>query len=280
MKKISFGTWAFAFGPYASNPVPFTKVVERLGELGYDAVEICGRSPHVSVESCANPEVRDQVKKAISDAGLEISAFTADMARINPANESAREKYLDRFAQNLELASALGAPGIRIDSVVPPGKDPAALGRAAETFRGAAEKAAAAGIKVHWEFEPCFAFNTPSEIVGLVEKVAHPNFGVLFDSSHALLVAADAEGGPAVLLDQLSGKINAVHLADCDGSLINGTSSHFPLGAGRVDLPSLAPKLAQIPADYWTIDMCFWPGAWRLLAAQLAYAKRLAAGAS
>ncbi len=277
MKKISFGSWAFAFGPYAGGPVPFDKVVARLGELGYDAVEICGRSPHVSVESCPSPETRGEVKKAISDAGLEISGFSADMAGIDPANESTREKYLGRFAQNLELASALGAPGVRVDSVGPPRKDAAALGRAAETFRAATEKAAERSIKVYWEFEPCFAFNAPSEIAKLTEAVAHPNFGVLFDTSHALLATANGDGGPNELLDQLSGKISAVHLADCDGSLINGTSSHFPLGAGRVDLPSLASKLGDLAVDYWTIDMCFWPGAWRLLAAQLAYAKRLAA---
>jgi len=280
MKKISFGSWAFAFGPYAGAPVPFDKIVARLGELGYDAVEICGRSPHVSMESCSSAEARAEVKKVISDAGLGISGITGDMAGLNPANESTREKYLDRFAQNLELASALGAPGIRIDSAGPPRKDGPALARAAETLRGAAEKAAEASIKIHWEFEPCFAFNSPTEILQLAEKVDHPNFGVLFDTSHALLATADSEGGPAALLDQLAGKINAVHLADCDGSRINGTSSHFPLGAGKAGLPSLAPKLGALPVDYWTIDMCFWPGAWRLMAAQLAYAKRLAASAS
>ena len=280
MKKISFGTWALAFGPYVSSPVPFPKVVERLAELGFDAVEICGKSPHVSLESCATEEARADVKQDIKNAGLEVSGLTADMAGINPTDESKRESYLERFARYVDLAQALGAPGIRVDSVVRKAKGDDALGCATETFRSAAEKAAEANIQVCWEFEPCFAFNSPPEIIEMVEKVGHANFGVLYDTSHALMATQQGEGGAADLLDQLSGKIKGVHLADCDGTKVGGTSAHLPLGTGRVDLPMLAPKLAQLPVDYWTIDMCFWPAAWRLMPAQLAYAKRLGSASS
>jgi len=32
MKKVSLGSWAFAFGPYAARPVPFDAVAKRLAE--------------------------------------------------------------------------------------------------------------------------------------------------------------------------------------------------------------------------------------------------------
>ncbi len=29
-KRISIGSWAYVFGPYWDNPIPFEKVVQRL----------------------------------------------------------------------------------------------------------------------------------------------------------------------------------------------------------------------------------------------------------
>ena len=30
--KISLGSWAFSFGPFADNPIPFEKTVKRLSD--------------------------------------------------------------------------------------------------------------------------------------------------------------------------------------------------------------------------------------------------------
>ena len=40
MKKISLGSWAFAFGPYASDPVPFDRSAKRLAEAEYDKFRV------------------------------------------------------------------------------------------------------------------------------------------------------------------------------------------------------------------------------------------------
>ena len=34
--QLSIGSWAYCFGPYQSNPVPFDTVIEKLGQLGFD----------------------------------------------------------------------------------------------------------------------------------------------------------------------------------------------------------------------------------------------------
>ena len=44
--RISIGTWAFAFGPYAANPWSFERVCEYAATAGYDGVEINGFHPH------------------------------------------------------------------------------------------------------------------------------------------------------------------------------------------------------------------------------------------
>jgi sugar phosphate isomerase/epimerase len=40
--QLSIGSWAYCFGPYKDNPVPFDTVIEKLGRLGFDGVELGG----------------------------------------------------------------------------------------------------------------------------------------------------------------------------------------------------------------------------------------------
>ena len=142
---------------------------------------------------------------------------------------------------------------------------------------------------MHWEFEPGFIFNKPSEIVELHTLVDHPNFYVMYDTSHAYMCSVvgarqhgkkeTLPGGIEELLANLEGKVGAVHLIDSDGTLHNDeTSTHNPFGTGNIDFRSIAPKLLEVPnIEYWTIDMCFWPGSWQLVESQLAYVKKLLA---
>jgi sugar phosphate isomerase/epimerase len=45
-KRISIGSWAFTIGPYASHPVPFDTVCDRLRELEFDGLELGAFPPH------------------------------------------------------------------------------------------------------------------------------------------------------------------------------------------------------------------------------------------
>jgi sugar phosphate isomerase/epimerase len=296
MKKISLGSWAFAFGPYASDPVPFDRTAKRLADAGYDAIEVCGIQEHVTLEAYPSKESREPVRKMLDDLGLARSGYACDQYAADPTEAASKEKYLDRFARNLELCNDLAIANIRVDTVAPPNKYSnaaeyeSAKGRVAEVFNAAAQKAQEAGVKLHWEFEPGFLFNKPSEIVEIHEKTAHPNFSVMFDTSHAYMCAVigarqpgrkeskeTLAGGVGELLEKLDGRIGAIHLIDSDGTLHNDeTSTHNPFGTGRVDFRSLTPKLLAVPGiDYWTIDMCFWAGSWELADASLAYVRNL-----
>ena len=138
-----------------------------------------------------------------------------------------------------------------------------------------------------WEFEPGYLFNKPSEVVRLHEKVGHPNFHVLFDTSHAYLCGVVGarqhgpperlEGGVKEFLNLLAGRIGAIHLIDSDGSLhADETSTHCPFGEGNIDFKSLAPELKKVPGiDWWCIDLCFWPGSWDLAESSLQFVRKL-----
>ena len=192
--KISLGSWAFSFGPYADHPIPFDTTIERLSRAGYDGVEICGFPPHVTLDAYPTPESRQEVVRLLRDRHLGVSGYSADFSAVNPGIRGNRERYLDLFRRNLEMCVDLGSPMIRVDSGSAPGaidqrEYPAAMDWLADVWHEAAALAGRAGVRVAWEFEPGFVFNKPSEVIDLHRKVDHRNFTVMFDTAHAYMCA-------------------------------------------------------------------------------------------
>ncbi|MGB9605785.1 MAG: sugar phosphate isomerase/epimerase family protein, partial [Bryobacteraceae bacterium] len=118
--KISIGSWAFAWGEYASHPIPFDRVVRRLAEVGYNGVEICGFPPHVTLEAYPDRASRREVVRMLADLNLGVSGYAADFTSANPVSGD-KQKYLDLFRRNVEMCVDLGSPSIRVDTVAPPG---------------------------------------------------------------------------------------------------------------------------------------------------------------
>jgi sugar phosphate isomerase/epimerase len=169
-----------------------------------------------------------------------------------------------------------------VDSIAAPGsiedsEYQAAFDRLAGVWREAAGIAQDAGVRLVWEFEPGFAFNKPSEIVAMHDKVGHKNFYLMFDTSHAYMCGVvgarqhgakeTLPGGVPEFLKKLEGRIGAIHLIDSDGTLHGDeTSTHRPFGEGYIDFKALAPQLLAVPnIQWWCIDMCFWAGSWELV---------------
>jgi sugar phosphate isomerase/epimerase len=294
--KISLGTWAFSFGPFADDPVPFAKVAARLSEAGYDGVEVCGFPPHITLDSYPTSESRRELARFLQDHKLGISGYVGDFSTINPTVEGNRERYLDLFRRNVELCADIGSPTIRVDTVAAPGsvrnRDyQATFDRLADIWREAAGIAAEAGVRMAWEFEPGFLFNKPSEILSMHQQVGHPNFFILFDTTHAYMCSVVGArqhgarevlmGGVAELLTRLHGRIGHIHLIDSDGTLYGEeTSTHCPFGEGLIDFPALVPSLLAIPGiEWWCIDLSFLANAWDLVESSREYVLDLLARA-
>lgn len=290
--KISLGSWAFSFGSYARNPIPFRDIVHRLADAGYDGIEICGFDPQVSPECYPSKSARRELAEFIADQGLGISGFDPDLSQVNPTIAGNRDRYLDLFRSNLELAVDLECPSMRVDSGAAPGSidEPlceSAFHHVASVWRDCATIAEGAGVRVVWEFEPGFVFNRPHEIIRMHQEVRHPNFSILFDTAHAYMCGVVGarqqgnrdvvDGGIAGFLDMLHGRIGAVHIIDSDGTLHEDeTSTHRPFGEGLIDFPALAPRMLALPGiDWWTVDLSFWPDAWKLIDPSLAFVRNL-----
>lgn len=292
--KVSLGSWAFCFGPYSRNPVPFDKTVKRLAEAGYDGVEVSGFPPHITLDKYPNREARQEIVNLLKDNGLGVSGYAADFTPANPAIAGKRQAYLELAKRLVEMCVDIGSPSIRVDTVAGPNSIPeadyaAAFDRVADLWRAAAGIAQEAGVRMVWEFEPGFAFNKPSEVIAMHDKVAHPNFQIMFDTSHAYMCGVvgarqrgakeTLAGGVPEFLKMLKGRIGHIHLIDSDGTLHGDeTSTHRPFGEGFVDFQALAPGLLAIPGiEWWCIDLCFWPKSWEMVESSLAFVKGLLA---
>ena len=290
--KISMGSWAFSFGPYAENPVPLASVAERLARAGYDGIELGGFPPHVTLEAYASKSERQSLRALLHDLGLGVSGYAADFSSVNPVAPGNHQRYIDLFQRQLELCADLESPMIRVDTVAAPGSIDdadyhAALYRVADVWRECAELARAAHIFIAWEFEPGFVFNKPSEVVSMHERVGHPSFRILFDTCHAYMSAVAGarhhkrkellDGGVEEFIELLDGRIGAVHVIDSDGTLHGGeTSTHRPLGEGSIVWDHAAPKLLAIPhIEWWCVDLCFWPGALEQISSSLEFVRKL-----
>lgn len=305
MKRISIGTWAYSIGPYGNCPIPFPEVVDKLHKLGFDGLELGGFGVHPNPTAAgivagwstdseaALKDIYAEIRNEWESRKMGCSGLAADLWSEKLISAPDDKSYIATFRKNIAFCKGLGIDVIRVDTTEDPqilGKIPGeakkagitpvdyevALKRVCDTWKKCSKIAAENGIRVVWEFEPGFAFNKPSDVFRVLDKVKQDNFGVMFDTCHANMVAVHGarqpgkketlKGGIRELAERLKGKMGRIHLIDSDGSLHdNHTSTHPPFGEGELDFDEFMPAIAAAgcPDDWWTIDLCFWPDAWK-----------------
>jgi sugar phosphate isomerase/epimerase len=293
--KISLGSWAFSFGPFASNPWSFEAFCKYASEAGYDGVEINGFRPHPHPADFQTRAKRLGLKRYLEDLGLGISGYAPDFHAVPPSVTRA-DAYLEVAQSCLDFMVDLDIKILRVDTVSPPVPlDPLEYEQRFEqlvtTWRTTAEICAQADATLVWEYEPGFWLNKPSEVLRLVQKVEHPSFKVLFDTSHSYMGAVvgarqtgekeTLAGGLEQYAAMLAPHIGHLHLMDSDGSLHdNETTAHIPFGQGHIQFPSvlraLRPALEKL--QWWCLDFCFCPTTQRDALAAAPYVRALAQG--
>ncbi|VTS02515.1 sugar phosphate isomerase/epimerase family protein [Tuwongella immobilis] len=293
--RLSIGSWAYIFNQ-ESPTNDFHVLLHKLHDLGYEGVELGAFGVHPTPVSHPTKASREKLRKEVADHGMGFSGIAVDLWSFKKPGPSILDEnpvpYMSAFLGFAQFASDLGINIIRVDSVESPdffsteeGKKigyEQGIDRIINVWDKCSKISADYGMKLTWEFEPGFLFNKPSEVLRIVEGVkakGNPNFGVLYDTCHAHMVAAIGAnqpgekellaGGAYEFLDKLKGKITHVHLIDSDGSLNeHNTSTHNPFGTGHLDFHKLIPALKDCGVDHnwWTIDLCFWPDAWNVTA--------------
>lgn len=296
-KRSSIGSWAYTIGPYAEHPIDFDTVVTRLKELGFSGVELGAFPPHPNPGNPNGPDEgwggampeksqRAELKAQMQERGMGLSGIAANLWGEKLINTDDTAKYISEFKRNCEFAQDLGIGSVRVDTVQPPTilreiDYATAMKRVVETWKTCCAIAADHGLQVTWEFEPGFAFNKPSDVLRIHDAVDQHNFGILYDTCHGQMVGvvgARQDGQKETFPNQvefirsLEGRINHIHLIDSDNTCHKDaqgndeTSAHPPFGLGVLNFDEIMPALlksAELPHDWWTVDLCFWPDAWQ-----------------
>ncbi len=227
--------------------VDFIKVLERVAEIGYKAVEPAGFHNLTPTE----------FKKVIDDLGLKMySSHTPWMRGEDVSAE-------------LAMAAELGLDKVVCGYGPDDFKDMDAIKKTADTTNALIEKVKAAGLKLFqhnhaWEFDRIDGKLKYEIYLDMVPEVE-----VQMDAFWSSNFGAE---DPAAMMKKFADRITLVHLKDgvfhqpdAETKMVNGFLDRklalVPLGTGEMDLPAI---VAQVPdcvdnliveLDYCTIDM-------------------------
>ncbi len=271
--RISLGTWPFIRGPFADDPWSLERVIEYAAETGYEGVELSGYRPHAHHDDYDTPDKRQALRDMVESRGLVVSGYAPDLRHV-PAALTETADYMAEISKCMDFCTGVRTDVLRVDTGMPPeelsAEEYAARFRqVAMNWFEAAEAGKGLGVALYWEFEPRFLINKPSEIRRLLESMPTENIFVIFDISHAHMVAVEAARQPGIpqterygivgLGRSLSDRIGLLHLADSDGTLYgDGESSmHLGLGEGKVDLETDLYYLRDVlgKLSWWTVDL-------------------------
>lgn len=237
--RFSFGPWnihegADPFGPPVRPTMAFSKKLETLKELGFDAMQF--HDDDAVDVTLPYPEMMRKVgelKKVLDDNGL-AAEFVAPRIWEDPrtvdgvitANDSAcREYALERGKKSVDIAHALGTDRLvlwpaREGTYIRESKDPVvSIQRFIDWVN--AMLAHSPTIRILGEMKPNEPMDmaylpTTGHFLALSYRTADPNrVGVLIESAHCILAGLDPseEMGTAIA----HGKLWGVHLNDQNG---------------------------------------------------------------
>jgi sugar phosphate isomerase/epimerase len=261
--KIALGENAF----WASNICYGTSyspedVLSHSLELDYDGIEL-----HLVYHNFTNSTVEvSGLKKKYAEKGLMIPAIQTSVGSLAEPNEKSRQKNIENLRKQILLAADIGAthsvalyPGGAPKGIT---KDKA-LRILINSYREVIEEAESLNVILNMEPEPPFIVNTPEITKEVLEEVDSKNFKIVWDFSHANIIS---KGKPLEFLSMIDGRIGWVHVTDNDGRIMANTllksmtSTHLPLGEGKIDYEAMIRALIKYGySGWWQIDLWEYP---------------------
>lgn len=211
--------------------------IRKAREIGYDVIDV-----YVDPLDDSAGEQGEIVRECRA-AGLPIVSVPCVAFGLSDFNPSVRRFHLDRGRAYLDMVRRFDARNLLLvlgeyvwqREVVPPADQ---WRHAVEGTRALGDHAAGLGLEIALELEP-FALSIVNDVLSMARflaEVDRPTVKANLDISHLVLAHQ-----PAELVEQLRGRVNHVHISDCDG-VIHGD---LPPGRGVVDF---APYLDAIRA--------------------------------
>lgn len=260
LSAIRFGSVQIAYSTYALQGIDPLTAVERIREIGYDALEInCGPAWPTAPERFGVGE-RSRLRGALQAAGLPppvlMNLIGLGAADEDVAAKSAVLKATCRLARDLSWqerpAVVTTTLGRQVDSW------DAAKHAVADRLRGYADLAADAHCILAAEPHVGQEVDTPEKARWLMEAVDHPHLRLNFDYSHFLVQGIDLHHS----LDLIAPYTVHVHVKD--GRMVAGKVQFALPGDDQLDLIAYfralraagltMPVTAEVSAQIWGRD--------------------------
>jgi sugar phosphate isomerase/epimerase len=199
-----------------SLPGHFASVLSQIVSLGFTHVDLI-----------AEVDRPAEQLETLADSGLLVSCLALGSHlpaghSLDAADVAVRRSTLAFLQRQVADAARLGATIVYLV----PGTDRSttALSRFAEGCALLADYAAARMLRLCIEHVPGRALATAEETLEWLERVGHPQIGMLLDVGHCLISSEDS----ATIVRQASERLGYVHLDDNDGA----GDLHWPLLTG------------------------------------------------
>ncbi len=254
--------WLYAISKFGYPPsIPEThRALEDMAALGFDAAELEGvREENLRAVAAARSELRARC----AGLGMRIVNFCPVLPDLVSPEPAKRRLALDLFRLGAELAVYFESPLIQIDSYTPPIEFVAhrpygnaiefqrqfdvriptafswdhAWNVLVESVRACAAIARSAGLRLALEPRVGETVSTSDGLLRLIDHVADPSFGAVFDTGH---LNAQKEILP-LSVEKLGSRIFYVHASDNDGR----DNLHLAPGRGGVDWDALIRGLRR-----------------------------------
>ena len=249
MKKLSVGTIA-----YSRDCTP-KDYMKRIRKAGYDSIDLGMYDYYNVIMSDEWESWAEGVLAAAKEAGITVGQAHAQLNYYTSADLT-YEPPPEIFHRNLKISAMLGCKEIVFHPVfIKDGVETAAQCEAlmdynVRWFRELIGPATALGV--HISIENGFsekpqkvraAFTTADDLLGLLDKIGEPSFGICIDTGHANIMSQNI---PA-MLKACGTRLRTVHLNDNYGmvSPIYPDMHLFP-GSGGIDFAGVFSALRDI----------------------------------
>ncbi len=217
----------YAFMTFSTPTLRLEEVLRTAQRYGYDGVELRLDAGHAhGVEIGLSPIERQRVREAAEASGIALVCLATSLKFADPA---ITQTTLAEVRARLALAGDLGVPVLRVfGGGIPKGMSrEAAIEHMAQTFRVAADSAAAHGVTICLETHDDWC--DPRHVAAVLRAVDHPFVACNWDVMHPVRMgAASIEESFRILRPW----IRHVHLHD---GRFGEKLELVPIGQGIVD---------------------------------------------
>lgn len=209
--KSSISSYSFSYLMQTENETQIS-VISKAKEIGFDAIEF---TDLVYPEDMTEAEYALEIKKEAERVGIEISGYSIG-ADLLSGSGGDLDAEVERIKKKVDIAEILGVKLMRHDASFSflEGKRlyngfSNVLERLADGCRRITEYAETKGIKTMVENHGFFAQDS-ERVEALVNKVAHPNFGIQVDFGNFLCV----DENPATAVGRCAPYVFNAHIKD------------------------------------------------------------------